>query len=82
MGRAQAVTVEELDADIARVRDTLRELEQKRANVVLAPDFAAKMGRAGGQATAANRTPEERSEAARKAVQARWRKAGKGKKEK
>lgn len=30
------------------------------------------MGRLGGAATAANRTPEERSEAARKAVQARW----------
>jgi general stress protein YciG len=30
------------------------------------------LGRAGGKATAANRTPEERSEAARKAVQARW----------
>ena len=33
------------------------------------------MGRLGGIATAAARTPEERSEAARKAVQARWKKA-------
>jgi hypothetical protein len=30
------------------------------------------LGRLGGTATAANRTPEERSEAARKAVTARW----------
>ncbi len=75
------MTVEELDADIARVRDTLRELKQKRAKGLAdLGNIAAKMGRAGGQATAANRTPEERSEAARKAVQARWRKAGKGKK--
>ena len=29
-------------------------------------------GLKGGKATAANRTPEERSEAARKAIQARW----------
>lgn len=32
------------------------------------------MGRLGGRATAANRTPEERSEAARHAVMARWEK--------
>ena len=32
------------------------------------------MGRKGGAATAASRTPEERSEAARKAIQARWEK--------
>lgn len=31
-----------------------------------------KLGRAGGFATAANRTPEERKAAARQAVQARW----------
>lgn len=37
------------------------------------------MGRLGGQATAANRTAKERSEAARKAVQARWAKAKKAK---
>ena len=75
------MTVEELDADIARVRDTLRNLKEQRAKGVAdLGNIAAKMGRAGGQATAANRTPEERSEAARKAVQARWRKAGKGKK--
>jgi hypothetical protein len=30
------------------------------------------LGRAGGRATAANRTPEERRAAARAAVQARW----------
>ena len=30
------------------------------------------LGRAGGKATAANRTPQERSEAARNAVNARW----------
>lgn len=29
-------------------------------------------GRAGGRATAANRTPSERRDAARKAIQARW----------
>lgn len=29
-------------------------------------------GKKGGQARAANMTPEERSESARKAVQARW----------
>ena len=42
--------------------------------------YFAELGRrsssgAGGKATAANRTPEERSAAARKAVQARWAKA-------
>jgi hypothetical protein len=30
------------------------------------------LGRAGGRARAANMTPEERREASRKAVQARW----------
>jgi hypothetical protein len=30
------------------------------------------IGRLGGAATAANRTPKERSDAAREAVQARW----------
>jgi len=38
------------------------------------------LGRAGGHATAAARTPEERSEAARKAVNARWAKKRKPKK--
>jgi hypothetical protein len=33
---------------------------------------AVALGRKGGTATAKKRTPEERSEAARKAVQARW----------
>ena len=35
-------------------------------------DYFAKFGKEGGKATARNRTPEERSDAARKAVQARW----------
>ena len=35
---------------------------------------AVALGRKGGQATAQNRTPEQRSEAARKAVKARWEK--------
>jgi hypothetical protein len=35
---------------------------------------AVALGRKGGKATAENRTPEQRSEAARKAVQARWEK--------
>ncbi|MGA2745856.1 MAG: hypothetical protein ABSE44_14265 [Candidatus Sulfotelmatobacter sp.] len=35
-------------------------------------DYFAKFGKEGGKATARNRTAEERSEAARKAVQARW----------
>ena len=30
------------------------------------------MGRKGGKATAANRTPEERREAAQRAIKARW----------
>lgn len=38
---------------------------------------AVALGRKGGRATAKNRTAEERSEAARKAVNARWKKAGK-----
>jgi len=38
------------------------------------------LGRAGGQARARNMTPAARSEAARKAVQARWAKAKKAKK--
>lgn len=33
---------------------------------------AVALGRKGGQATAKKRTPEERSSAARKAVEARW----------
>jgi hypothetical protein len=33
---------------------------------------AVSLGRKGGKATAKNRTPEERAEAARKAVEARW----------
>lgn len=40
-------------------------------------DYFAKFGKQGGKATAKNRTAEERSEAARKAVQARWAKADK-----
>jgi hypothetical protein len=45
--------------------------------LVMAPKNAAAvaLGRRGGKATAQNRTAEERSEAARKAVQARWAKA-------
>jgi hypothetical protein len=35
-------------------------------------DDLAKMGRLGGRATAKNRTPTERKEAARKAIKARW----------
>ena len=35
-------------------------------------EYFAKFGRKGGKATAKKMTPEERSEAARKAVQARW----------
>jgi general stress protein YciG len=38
---------------------------------------AVSLGRKGGKATARNRTPEERAEAARKAVQARWAKQDK-----
>jgi hypothetical protein len=41
-------------------------------------DFFRKKGRKGGKQRAANLTPEERSEQARNAVQARWAKAGKG----
>ncbi len=35
-------------------------------------DYFAKFGKEGGKATARNRTPEERSDAARKAVEVRW----------
>jgi hypothetical protein len=35
---------------------------------------AVALGRKGGKATAENRTPQQRSEAARKAVKARWEK--------
>jgi hypothetical protein len=35
---------------------------------------AVQLGRKGGKATAKKLTPEERSEAARKAAQARWKK--------
>jgi hypothetical protein len=35
---------------------------------------AVALGRKGGKATAENRTPQQRSEAARRAVQARWEK--------
>jgi hypothetical protein len=38
---------------------------------------AVELGRRGGKATAENRTEEQRSDAARKAVQARWAKAKK-----
>jgi len=34
--------------------------------------YLKELGRKGGKATAKKRTPEERSEAARKAVKARW----------
>jgi len=48
-------------------------------------EFFVKMGRKGGKlggsVRAANLTPEERSESARKAVQARWAKAKKKKSE-
>jgi len=42
-------------------------------------DIAAKGGRAGGPARAASLTAERRREIARKAVEARWAKARKGK---
>lgn len=35
-------------------------------------DYFAKFGKEGGKARAKNMTPEERSDAARKAVQSRW----------
>jgi hypothetical protein len=35
-------------------------------------DYFAKFGKEGGKTRAKNMTPEQRSEAARKAVQARW----------
>ncbi len=35
-------------------------------------EYFAKFGKQGGNATARNRTAEQRSDAARKAVQARW----------
>jgi hypothetical protein len=37
-------------------------------------DYFARFGKQGGKARAKNMTPEQRSEAARKAVQARWNK--------
>jgi hypothetical protein len=40
----------------------------------------AELGRQGGATRAANMTPEQRSEAARKAAEARWGKKGKGQK--
>jgi len=40
---------------------------------------AVALGRKGGKATAKNRTAQERSEAARKAIQARWAKQKKEK---
>lgn len=46
-------------------------------------EYLAKLGKKGGKkggpARAAAMTAEQRSESARKAVQARWKKAGKGK---
>jgi len=46
-------------------------------------DYLSKLGKKGGKrggpARAAAMTPEQRSESARKAVQARWKKAGKAK---
>jgi len=45
----------------------------KKVKVTITRIFdVTEMGRAGGRATAAKRTPEERREAARKAVAARW----------
>jgi len=41
---------------------------------------AVRLGRRGGKATAKKRTPEERAEAARKAVLARWKKRAQSKK--
>ena len=38
---------------------------------------AVSLGRKGGKATARNRTPEQRSDAARKAIEARWAKTEK-----
>jgi hypothetical protein len=38
-------------------------------------DAAAALGRKGGKATASNRTAEQRKEAAKKAVSARWEKS-------
>jgi general stress protein YciG len=43
--------------------------------------YLAALGCKGGQATAKNRTPEQRKEAARKAAQARWAKEKKARKE-
>jgi len=41
-------------------------------------EFFRRKGRIGGRKRAENMTPEERSNQARAAVQARWEKAGKG----
>jgi hypothetical protein len=48
--------------------DTIRDMSPKNPAAVA-------LGRRGGKATAENRTAEQRSEAARKAVKARWAKA-------
>lgn len=40
-------------------------------------DYFAKFGKQGGKARAKNMTPEQRKQAARKAVEARWSKAKK-----
>lgn len=45
--------------------------ESKKIKVTRIIDVIA-MGRAGGKATAASRTPKERLAAARKAIKARW----------
>jgi hypothetical protein len=39
--------------------------------------YLSELGSKGGKASAKNRTPEERSEKARQAAMARWKKAGK-----
>jgi hypothetical protein len=57
-----------------RFRSTLCGMTRKNPHAVA---LGRKGGLKGGKATAARRTPEERSEAARKAVQARWAKAKK-----
>jgi len=49
-------------------------LKRHGKNVAMPPkdSAAVSLGRKGGKATARNRSPEERIEAARKAVEARW----------
>jgi hypothetical protein len=49
----------------------------KKASMAEKNAAAVSLGSKGGKATARNRTPEERADAARKAVQARWAKTKK-----